>query len=145
MTEKERQEFLERLLEKEKAGELKPSDRFEIPSQDMPEQDAVARRSNVNEVALGYTETQARLEALRCLQCKNQPCIEDCPVRIRIKDFICAIANGQHREALDIIKENSLLPAVCGRVCPQEVQCQENCTLGKKYKDVDMAVSVARL
>ena len=96
-------------------------------------------------MALGYTETSARLEAMRCLQCKNTPCIEGCPVRIRIKDFVSAIADGNFREALDIIKENSLLPAVCGRVCPQEVQCQTPCTVGKKFKDVEKGVAVGRL
>jgi glutamate synthase (NADPH/NADH) small chain len=124
---------------------LRPSDRFNIPPQAMPQQDSVERRSNVNEVALGYTETQARLEAMRCLQCKNAPCIAGCPVRIRIGDFVAAIAKGEYAEALGIIKENSLLPAVCGRVCPQEVQCQETCTVGKKFKDVSKAVSIGRL
>ncbi|MBN1124880.1 MAG: NADPH-dependent glutamate synthase [Sedimentisphaerales bacterium] len=111
----------------------------------MPAQDAVVRRSNINEVALGYTETQARLEAMRCLQCKNAPCVEGCPVRIRIRDFVAAIADGKYDEALAIIRENSLLPAVCGRVCPQEVQCQETCTVGRKFKDVDKSVSIGRL
>ncbi len=96
-------------------------------------------------MALGYTQTQARLEALRCLQCKNAPCVNGCPVRIRIRDFIGAIADGQYGKALAIIKENSLLPAVCGRVCPQEVQCQEKCTVGLKFKDVSKAVSIGRL
>lgn len=141
----EDEKLLEQLLKKQKAGELKPSDRFEIEPQPMPQQDSVERRSNVNEVASGYTETQARLEAMRCLQCKNAPCIKGCPVRIRIGDFIAAIAQGEYAEALAIIKENSLLPAVCGRVCPQEVQCQETCTVGKKFKDVGKAVSVGRL
>ena len=111
----------------------------------MPTQDAVERRNNVSEVALGYTETQARLEALRCLQCKNAPCMKGCPVKIRIGDFIAEIANGNFDKALDIIRQNSLLPAVCGRVCPQEVQCQQTCTVGKKFKDVDKAVSIGRL
>ena len=136
---------MQRLLEKQKAGALKPKDRYEIPPQEMPAQDAVARRSNVNEVATGYTETQALLEALRCLQCKNAPCIEGCPVQIRIQDFIAAIAFGNFKESLEIIKENSLLPAVCGRVCPQEVQCQEKCTVGLKFKDTAKAVSIGRL
>jgi len=136
---------LRQLLDKQSSGTLKPSDRYKIPPQAMPAQDPVARRRNVNEVALGYTETQARLEALRCLQCKNAPCVEGCPVRIRIRDFIAAVAEGDYKKALNIIKENSLLPAVCGRVCPQEVQCQQKCTVGKKYKDVNMAVSVGRL
>lgn len=137
--------LLEELLSKQSAGQLKPSDRFEIPSQEMPAQDSIERRSNVNEVALGYTETQARLEAMRCLQCKNEPCVKGCPVRIRIRDFVSAIAEGDYTKSLEIIKENSLLPAVCGRVCPQEVQCQETCTVGKKFKDPTKAVSVGRL
>ncbi|MCD4830917.1 MAG: NADPH-dependent glutamate synthase [Anaerohalosphaeraceae bacterium] len=111
----------------------------------MPAQDGVVRRGNVSEVATGYTQTQARLEAMRCLQCKTAPCVAGCPVGIRIKDFIVEIANGNFGAALDIIRENSLLPAVCGRVCPQEVQCQLPCTVGKKFKDVDKAVSIGRL
>jgi glutamate synthase (NADPH/NADH) small chain len=145
MTEKEQQRYLEEFLEKQKKGELKPSERFKIPPQEMPAQDGIKRRSNVSEVATGYTETQARLEAMRCLQCKNAPCVEGCPVRIKIKEFIAAIAQGDYKKALEIIKENSLLPAVCGRVCPQEVQCQEKCTVGLKFKDVDKAVSIGRL
>ncbi len=145
MTDKERQKFLQQLLDKNKAGELKPADRFNIPPQDIPEQDPIARRANVNEVALGYTETHARLEALRCLQCKKAPCIKGCPVQIEIRDFIAAIVDGDYGKALNIIKENSLLPAVCGRVCPQEVQCQQTCTVGIKFKDPTKAVSIGRL
>ena len=145
MTESEQDELLKRLCEKHKAGELKPKDRDEIAPQSMPAQDADQRRQNVSEVALGYTETQARLEAMRCLQCKNAPCVKGCPVEIKIKEFVAAIADGNFKEALDIIKENSLLPAVCGRVCPQEVQCQETCTVGKKFKDPTKAVSIGRL
>jgi glutamate synthase (NADPH/NADH) small chain len=99
----------------------------------------------MSEVALGYTVLQARLEAMRCLQCPTAPCMEGCPVRIRIKDFVVEIAAGRFDNALAIIKENSLLPAVCGRVCPQEVQCQERCTVGKKFKDPNMSVSIGRL
>jgi glutamate synthase (NADPH/NADH) small chain len=145
MTEKERQELLQQLLEKQKAGKLTPAERYKIPPQDMPAQDPIKRRSNVNEVALGYTETHARLEAMRCLQCKNAPCIKGCPVQIRIKDFVAAIAEEDFKKALAIIKENSLLPAVCGRVCPQEVQCQQACTVGLKFKDPTKAVSIGRL
>ena len=145
MTDSERQELLEQLLEKQEADELKPKDRYDIPPQDMPEQDPVVRAGNVNEVATGYTETHAKIEALRCLRCKNAPCIKGCPVRIRIRDFVVAIAEGRHAEALAIIKENSLLPAVCGRVCPQENQCQETCTVGKKFKDPTKAVSIGQL
>jgi glutamate synthase (NADPH/NADH) small chain len=145
VTEKEQKELLEKLIEKHKKDELKPAERFEIPPQDIPEQDSLERRRNLNEVALGYTETQARLEAMRCLQCKNAPCVKGCPVRIRIRDFVTAIADSKYKEALEIIKENSLLPAVCGRVCPQEVQCQETCTVGMKFKDPLKAVSIGRL
>ena len=145
MTEKERKKLLQQLLEKQACDKLKPPDRFEIGPQDMPEQDPVERITNVNEVATGYTKTQARLEAMRCLQCKNAPCVKGCPVQIRIGDFIAAIADGNFGKALSIIKENSLLPAVCGRVCPQEVQCQQTCTVGLKFKDLTKAVSIGRL
>ena len=145
MTDKERQELLQELLEKQKAGTLTPAERYKIPSQDMPEQDPQVRKTNVNEVATGYTETHARIEALRCLRCKTAPCVKGCPVKIRIKDFIESIAEGEYKQALSIIKENSLLPAVCGRVCPQENQCQLTCTVGKKFKDPTKAVSIGRL
>ncbi|MHC4727373.1 MAG: NADPH-dependent glutamate synthase [Planctomycetota bacterium] len=145
MADNERQQLLQELLEKQKTDKLKPTDRYNIPQQDMPEQDPAVRRGNVNEVATGYTETNARLEAMRCLQCKKAPCVNGCPVRIKIGDFVSAIAEGNYKEALDIIKENSLLPAVCGRVCPQEVQCQETCTVGKNFKDPTKAVSIGRL
>ena len=137
--------YLQELIEKQESGSLKAKDRYEIPVQDMPAQDGVQRRSNMNEVATGYTKTQARLEAMRCLQCKTAPCMEGCPVRIRIRDFVVAIAEGKDEEALAIVKENSLLPAVCGRVCPQEVQCQEICTVGRKFKDPEKSVSIGRL
>ncbi len=88
---------------------------------------------------------QARLEALRCLQCKTAPCVTGCPVQIDIPGFIAAIANEDYKKAIGIIKTNSLLPAVCGRVCPQETQCQAPCTVGKSLKDVDKAVSIGRL
>ncbi len=145
MTEKERQQLLQQLLEKQKTDKLTPANRYKIPPQDMPAQDPIKRTSNVNEVATGYTESQARLEAMRCLQCKKAPCIKGCPVQIKIQDFVAAIADGHFTRALSIIKENSLLPAVCGRVCPQEVQCQQTCTVGLKYKDPTKAVSIGRL
>ena len=145
MTSEERRKLLQELLEKKDSGGLKTKDRLAIPPQEMPEQDAAARRHNVSEVALGYTEEQARLEAMRCLQCRNAPCVEGCPVRIRIREFVGAVAEGDYRKAIEIVKENSLLPAVCGRVCPQEVQCQEKCTVGLSLKDVSKAVSIGRL
>ncbi len=131
-------------LEPRIAG-LKTRDRMAIPAQDMPAQDPVVRRRNIQEVALGYTPEQARVEALRCLQCKNAPCIAGCPVRINIPAFIQAIADGDYPKSIAIIKQDSLLPAVCGRVCPQEEQCQKPCTLGKALKDQARAVSIGRL
>lgn len=145
VTEKEEKELLKQLLDKQKKGRLTAAERYEISAQHMPEQNPAERVHNVNEVAIGYTEAQARLEAMRCLQCKNAPCIKGCPVQIKIKDFIIATAEGDYKKALNIIKENSLLPAVCGRVCPQETQCQQECTVGKKFKDINKAVSIGRL
>ena len=124
---------------------LTPKVRMAIPAQAMPSQDPAVRRGNMSEVALGYSAEQARVEAQRCLQCKNAPCVQGCPVRIRIPDFLKAAADGRFDEAVAIIRENSLLPSVCGRVCPQEVQCQAPCTLGKALKDVDKAVSIGRV
>ncbi len=124
---------------------LTPKDRLSIPAQAMPAQAPEIRRHNMNEVALGYSAEQAQLEAKRCLQCKNAPCVSGCPVRIRIPDFLKAAAEGRFDEAAAIIGENSLLPAVCGRVCPQEVQCQAPCTLGKALKNVDKAVAIGRI
>ena len=124
---------------------LSPKDRMAIPVQEMPAQAPEVRRHNMNEVAIGYSAEQAQLEAQRCLQCKNAPCVNGCPVRIRIPEFLKAAADGCFDEAIAIIRENSLLPAVCGRVCPQEVQCQLPCTLGKALKDVDKAVSIGRV
>lgn len=135
-------EQLETLLRKQS---LTPRDRLAIPPQQMPSQDPIARRSNFREVALGYVPAQARLEAMRCLQCKNAPCVQGCPVRIDIPRFVKAIADGDFAEAIRVIKQNSLLPAICGRVCPQEVQCQAPCTVGKALKDVLKAVSIGRL
>jgi len=145
MTNEDKKKLLQELLAKRNSGGLKTKDRLAIPPQEIPEQDATVRRRNVNEVVLGYTEEQARIEALRCLQCRNAPCVEGCPVRIRIRDFVGAVAEGDYDKALGIVKENSLLPAVCGRVCPQEVQCQEKCTVGLSLKDVSKAVSIGRL
>ncbi len=124
---------------------LTPRDRLAIPSQIMPAQDPAIRRQNIQEVALGYSPEQARVEALRCLQCKNAPCVAGCPVRIDIPGFVRAVADVDFQSAIDIIKRNSLLPAVCGRVCPQETQCQAPCTVGRSLKDVNRAVAIGRL
>ncbi len=124
---------------------LSPKERLAIPPQPMPEQDPFARRANMEEVALGYTPEQARLEAERCLQCRNAPCIAGCPVAIDIPGFVGAIADGDNQRAIGIIKQSSLLPAVCGRVCPQETQCQAPCTVGKALKSTGKAVAIGRL
>ena len=124
---------------------LKPKDRMAIPPQPMPSQNPAERIHNMDEVALGYTPEESRVEALRCLQCKNAPCVKGCPVSINIPAFIDAIAENNFKAAIDIIKQSSLLPAICGRVCPQETQCQLNCTVGKALKDVEKSVSIGRL
>jgi glutamate synthase (NADPH/NADH) small chain len=134
---------LEGLLKR--TAPLTPKDRIAITAQEMPTQDPLIRRRNVQEVALGYTPDQARLESMRCLQCRNAPCVQGCPVRIDIPGFLKAAAEGDFQGACDVIKKNSLLPAVCGRVCPQETQCQEHCTVGKALKSVDKAVSIGRV
>jgi glutamate synthase (NADPH) small chain len=124
---------------------LKAKERMQIPSQEMPNQDPNIRRHNLEEVALGYTPEEARLEAMRCLDCKKKPCMDGCPVQIDIPGFILKIADGNFQEAVDIIKQTSLLPSICGRVCPQETQCQETCTVGIGHKNVDKAVAIGRL
>jgi glutamate synthase (NADPH/NADH) small chain len=134
---------LERLLALNRPLTVK--ERLAIPPQVMPTQDPVVRRKNIQEVALGYTPEQARLEAMRCLQCKNAPCVAGCPVRINIPSFVQAVADGDFQAAIDIIKQNSLLPAVCGRVCPQETQCQAPCTVGRSLKDPEKSVAIGRL
>lgn len=102
----------------------------------MREQDAKVRIHNFDEVPLGYTPEEAMAEAERCLQCKRAPCIQGCPVQINIPKFIREIREGEFRAAIATIKETNNLPAICGRVCPQETQCQAVCTLGKKYEPV---------
>ncbi|MEM0216257.1 MAG: NADPH-dependent glutamate synthase [Candidatus Bathyarchaeia archaeon] len=107
----------------------------------MPKQPPEVRIRNFNEVALGYTEEQALEEASRCLQCPKPQCIQGCPVGVDIKSFIALLREGKYEEAIRKIKEKNSLPAVCGRVCPQEEQCQKYCVLGK----VGDPVSIGRL
>lgn len=102
----------------------------------MREQDPKTRIHNFDEVPFGYTPEEAIAEAERCLQCKRAPCIQGCPVQINIPKFIREIREGDFRAAINTIKETNNLPAICGRVCPQETQCQAVCTLGKKYEPV---------
>ena len=98
----------------------------------MPSQEPNVRNKNFQEVALGYTEAQALDEAQRCLNCKNRPCMTGCPVMVHIPEFIAEVAKGNFEEAYQIISNTSALPAVCGRVCPQENQCEKYCVRGKK-------------
>jgi len=102
----------------------------------MPTQEPSVRRNNFSEVALGYTEDMAIKEAERCLNCKNMPCVQGCPVNIRIPEFIAKVREGDFEGAYRIISESSSLPAVCGRVCPQEVQCESKCIRGIKGESV---------
>lgn len=102
----------------------------------MPEQDPKERVKNFDEVALGYSEEQALLEADRCLQCKKPTCIAGCPVEIDIPGFIQAICDREYRNAYQILSLTNLLPAVCGRVCPQETQCEAACVVGNKLEPV---------
>ena len=96
----------------------------------MPEQDASARARNFEEVACGYTMEMALREADRCLQCPDEPCVRGCPVGIDIPAFIQKIAEKHYHGAYDVITDTNLLPSVCGRVCPQENQCEGVCTVG---------------
>jgi len=108
---------------------------------EMPRQDPKARGKNFNEVALGYSLEQAKEEASRCIQCKKRNCVAGCPVEVDIPDFIQAIRDGDMPEAVRILKSKNALPGICGRVCPQETQCEETCTLAKK----DAPIAIGRL
>lgn len=107
-----------------------------LKKNEMPVQDPVVRASNFSEVALGYSEETALDEAARCLNCKNMPCVSGCPVNIHIPAFIEKIKEGDFEAAYQVISESSSLPAVCGRVCPQETQCEAKCVRGIKGEPV---------
>jgi glutamate synthase (NADPH/NADH) small chain len=102
----------------------------------MPEQEPQKRRFNFNEVPYGYSPELAIKEASRCLQCKKPTCIEGCPVEVKIPEFIALVKEGKFEDSIMKIKETNLLPAICGRVCPQETQCEEKCVLAKKGEPV---------
>ncbi len=116
--------------------ELTKKERMKIPRQPMPEQDPQMRNKNFTEVNLGFTEELAQLEAQRCLQCPKPVCIEGCPVGVQIKSFIDLVAKGDILGAAAKLKEDNALPAVCGRVCPQEEQCEAKCVVGVKGESV---------
>ena len=114
---------------------------MKTPRHAMPTQDAEVRSHNFEEVALGYTKETAMAEAQRCLNCKNKPCVGNCPVRVHIPDFVRQVAAGDFEEAYKTIRLSSSLPAVCGRVCPQETQCEQVCVRGIRGE----AVAIGRL
>jgi len=122
-------------------AESKPKPKVKKEATPMPKQAPEVRRRNFNEVALGYTEEQALEEANRCLQCPKPQCIQGCPVEICIPAFIKLLREGKYEEAIAEIKKKNALPAICGRVCPQEEQCQQLCVLGK----IGDPVSIGRL
>lgn len=135
----------EALKEKMAAGALTPKDRMAIKQMEMPTGEPAVRAREMTEVALGYTEEMAVVEANRCLQCKNAPCMTGCPVGVPIPMFISKVAEGDFKAAVDTIKTTNLLPAICGRVCPQEKQCQSKCTVGAAFKSVEKSVCIGRL
>ena len=107
-----------------------------IPRVPVREQDPKVRATNFEEVCYGYNVEEAQLEATRCLNCKNPRCVAACPVNVQIPKFIAAVAAGNFADAAAIIAEDSSLPSVCGRVCPQETQCEGSCILGVKGESV---------
>lgn len=116
--------------------ELTNKDRMKIQKHHMPEQEPLARAKNFLEVNLGYDFDTALEEAQRCIQCNKRPCVDGCPVKVDIPGFIKQIELGNYKEAAAILKKDNALPAVCGRVCPQEEQCEIVCTIGKKNAPV---------
>ncbi|MBI4304137.1 MAG: NADPH-dependent glutamate synthase [Chloroflexi bacterium] len=115
--------------------------KINLNREEMPRQEPKKRGKNFEEVALGYSEEQAKAEASRCIQCAKRPCMEGCPVGVDIPDFIKAMQEGNMPEAAKALKRKNALPGICGRVCPQETQCEEVCTLAKKR----VPVAIGRL
>lgn len=117
-------------------ADMKAKDRMKIQRHHMPEQDPDERAHNFKEVNLGFTVQMAKEEAERCLRCKKPLCVQGCPVSVQIPEFISMVAEGKYAEAAAILKTDNSLPAVCGRVCPQEEQCEKLCILTKKGESV---------
>jgi glutamate synthase (NADPH/NADH) small chain len=124
---------------------LTAKQRGQLPKVFWAEQDPAERVRNIREVPFAYTSAEARAEAVRCLSCKNQPCVTGCPVGVDVPGFLRLVAEGDFRGAIRLIKQTNLLPAICGRVCPQESQCQENCMVAKVHKDLGFAVSIGKI
>jgi glutamate synthase (NADPH/NADH) small chain len=122
-------------------GESKPKPKIKKEAAEMPKQKPEIRRKNFDEVALGYSEEQAKEEASRCLQCPKPQCVTGCPVEVAIPEFVKLFKEGKYEDAIRKIKEKNALPAVCGRVCPQEEQCQKFCVMGK----IGEPISIGRL
>ena len=117
-------------------NELTRRERMAMSREVMPEREASERQSNFEEVNLGLEPSQAILEARRCLMCRRPVCVDGCPVGVQIADFIGHVAEGNFDEAYNVIQQDNSLPAVCGRVCPQEDQCEGACVLGRKYQPI---------
>jgi glutamate synthase (NADPH/NADH) small chain len=128
-------------MEVANVAETKPKPKIKKEAIEMPKQEPKARVKNFNEVALGYSEAQALEEANRCLQCVKPQCVSGCPVEVSIPEFIKCLKEQKYAEGIATIKTKNALPAVCGRVCPQEEQCQVKCVLGK----IGEPVSIGRL
>jgi glutamate synthase (NADPH/NADH) small chain len=116
--------------------ELTKRERMKMDREEMPMRAATARATDFQEVNLGYTSAMAVLEASRCLECKRPVCVDGCPVGIQIDDFIRHVADGDIESAAAVIHKDNLFPAICGRVCPQESQCEGACVLGKKGRPI---------
>jgi glutamate synthase (NADPH/NADH) small chain len=128
-----------------KAGGLPKKERLKLPQQRMLEQPAHVRIHNMSEVPLGFTAEQAKAEAARCLECPKPKCVAACPVGIDIPRFIRQVADGDFAAAVATVRERNLLPAICGRVCPQEDQCQVVCAVTTALKSTDRCVSIGKL
>ncbi len=115
---------------------LKPAERMKIHRQAMPERPSDSRRSRFDEVNLGFDVELARAEALRCLQCPKPPCVPACPVEVKVKEFVDLVLNGDFLAAAAKVREDNVLPAITGRVCPQEEQCEGGCLVGKKSSSI---------
>lgn len=136
------EELAERI---EKRATFRPKERGQLPKVFWKEQAPQDRVRNIREVPFRYTPEEARAEAVRCLQCKSEPCVSLCPVGVDVPKFLMQVAEGDFRAAIRTIKETNLLPAIAGRVCPQEEQCQKDCTVAKVHKDLGFAVSVGKI
>jgi glutamate synthase (NADPH/NADH) small chain len=116
---------------------------MKVPRQHMLEQAPQSRAMNFTEVNLGYSEELARQEALRCLECAKPACTNDCPVGVKVKDFVQLIVAGDFMGAAAKIREDNVLPAITGRVCPQEDHCEGGCLMGKKVQPMNSGIWIS--